>query len=68
MRLLCSEEDHSSESWTVGRKQFNNTVFSSYFLQKFVCALRLKMEFPLTLFIKVIEEIINVGGPQSSFL
>lgn len=32
-----------------------------------ICAIRLKMEFLLTLIIKVIEEIINLGRSQSSF-
>lgn len=31
------------------------------------CGLKWKMEFPLTLMVKVVEEIIDVGRSQSSF-
>lgn len=37
------------------------------FLDKNLYAFRLKLEFPLTLMMKVIEEVIHVGRCQSCF-
>lgn len=61
---MCSEEDNSSETWTVGRKQFNSIVLTFFFfflfLQKFVhlCSGgRWSFLEP----IKVIGEVIDVG-------
>lgn len=64
--LACVlKRDSSRETWTVGRKQFNSTVLSGFFgggVGKNLCALRLKMEFPLTLMMKVIVRGSNTCG------
>lgn len=84
LKVVCAAETQSEKralacalkriipvrlAWTVGRKQFNSTVLAFFFGQKFVdCVLKWRMEFPLMLIIKVIEEIIDVSRSQSSFV